>query len=98
MPEYINYNQGLYNVGNYNQRLATVAGATIAANGDLVIGLNRIQPFDGVIAGNAAVAADIARFAGLDAAAGAVSGQASDIKRLRLSRRSLPPPPRLLLT
>ena len=68
MPAYINYNQGLYNKGNYNQRLAEVIAAVSTPSSTVFSNLVRFRLYDGVVDADATTAADILRIQHVDGA------------------------------
>lgn len=59
MPAYINYNQGLYNKGNYNQRLAEVIAAVSTPSSTVFSDPCRIRLYDGVVDADATTAAEL---------------------------------------
>ena len=66
MPEYIPYNKGLYNKGNYNQRLMTVLAGVFQPASTVDADLIRIQSATSVVNASATTVADLARFLGFD--------------------------------
>ena len=66
MPEYIPYNKGLYNKGNYNQRLMTVLAGVFQPASTFDADLIRIRSATSVVNASATTVADLARFLGFD--------------------------------
>lgn len=66
MPEYIPYNKGLYNKGNYNQRLITVLAGVFQPASTFDADLIRIRSATSVVNASATTVADLARFLGFD--------------------------------
>lgn len=73
MPEYIAYNQGLYNKGNYNQRLATVLAGVFQPAGTASTVFTRVRSAAGVVDASATTVADLGRLLGFDCTAQAAA-------------------------